>query len=75
MCKISASSPKRPTKMQKIHISGLCMMTPTFLAPSELTGGHMFPDHARLFMAGIEDAEYKEEKQQGGNSDLFGMVK
>ena len=22
----------------------------------------MFPDHARLYMAGIEDAEYKEEK-------------
>eukprot|EP00434_Breviolum_minutum_P000110 symbB.v1.2.000097.t1/scaffold13.1/size649204/8 len=25
-------------------------------------GGHMFPDHARLFMAGLEDADYKEEK-------------
>jgi hypothetical protein len=22
----------------------------------------MFPDHARLYMAGIEDADYKEEK-------------
>lgn len=25
-------------------------------------GGHMFPDHARLFVAGIEDADYREEK-------------
>ncbi|CAJ1452497.1 unnamed protein product [Effrenium voratum] len=25
-------------------------------------GGAMFPDRARLFMAGIEDAEYKEDK-------------
>ena len=25
-------------------------------------GGQMFPDHARLHMAGIEDADYKEEK-------------
>lgn len=25
-------------------------------------GGQMFPDHARLYMAGIEDADYKEEK-------------
>merc|ERR1712085_238616 len=23
--------------------------------------GHLFPDHARLYMAGIEDADYKEE--------------
>mmetsp|Transcript_77390 Transcript_77390/g.179423 ORF Transcript_77390/g.179423 Transcript_77390/m.179423 type:complete len:381 (-) Transcript_77390:87-1229(-) len=25
-------------------------------------GGHLFPDHARLYMAAIEDADYKEEK-------------
>eukprot|EP00435_Cladocopium_sp_Y103_P007099 s759_g2.t1 len=25
-------------------------------------GGQMFPDYARLYMAGIEDADYKEEK-------------
>lgn len=25
-------------------------------------GGLMFPDHATLFLAGIEDADYKEEK-------------
>jgi protein arginine N-methyltransferase 1 len=29
-----------------------------YLAP----GGLMFPDQATLFLAGIEDAEYKEEK-------------
>mmetsp|Transcript_3007 Transcript_3007/g.6858 ORF Transcript_3007/g.6858 Transcript_3007/m.6858 type:complete len:372 (+) Transcript_3007:53-1168(+) len=26
------------------------------------SGGHLFPDRASLFMAGIEDAEYREEK-------------
>ena len=29
---------------------------------SDLSGGHLFPDRASLFMAGIEDAEYREEK-------------
>ena len=29
-----------------------------YLAP----GGLMFPDQATLFLAGIEDADYKEEK-------------
>ena len=29
-----------------------------YLAP----GGHLFPDKCTVFLAGIEDAEYKEEK-------------
>ena len=28
----------------------------------EAPGGSLFPDHASLYIAGIEDAEYKEEK-------------
>lgn len=29
-----------------------------YLAP----GGHLFPDKCTVYLAGIEDAEYKEEK-------------
>ena len=33
-------------------------------------GGQMFPDAARLYVAGIEDAEYKEEKSLGLEMDI-----
>ena len=47
------------------------MVTPIWMMHLAMTGGHMFPDHARLFMAGLEDADYKEEKHHGGNDRIL----